>query len=77
MTALAADHEPFRVAVLAERQFYPPNALQYYGIPEVAGYSTVAPLRYLEFIKHAYGDHHVTTYGMLFLFHGHLDVLTP
>lgn len=75
LTALAADRKPFRVAVLAERQFYPPNVLQYYRIPEVAGYSTVAPLRYLEFIKRAYGDHHVTANGMLFLFHGNLDVL--
>jgi hypothetical protein len=60
---------------VAQQQFYPPNTLQYYGVPEVGGYSTVAPLRYLKFIKFAYGDYHITVNGMLFLFHGNLDVL--
>ncbi len=75
LARLTSDHEPFRVAVLAGQPFYPPNTLQYYGIPEVGGYSTVAPLRYLKFVKLAYGDYHITVNGMLFLFHGNLDVL--
>ncbi len=75
LTRLVDDPAPFRVAVLAQQQFYPPNVLQYYGVPEVGGYSTVAPLRYLKFIRFAYGDHYITANGMLFLFHGNLDVL--
>lgn len=72
---LLDDKETFRTAVLAETPLYHPNVLTYYGLATVGGYSTVAPMRYLDFIKHAYGESHVTLNGILFLFFGNLDVL--
>ncbi len=72
---LLSDEDVFRVAVLAEKPLYHPNMLSYYGLATIGGYSTVAPRRYLDFIRQAYGQVHVTVNGILFLFFGDLDVL--
>lgn len=71
---LISDRSTYRVAEVSRRQLYPPNILQYYGIPSITGYSTVAPYQYLQFIDRNVGDHHVTSNGQLFLFEANLDV---
>lgn len=71
---LIRDRSTYRVAEVSRRQLYPPNILQYYGIPSITGYSTVAPHQYLQFIDRTVGDHHVTSNGQLFLFEANLDL---
>jgi hypothetical protein len=69
------DDSEFRIAILSRTQIYPPNVLQFYHLPTVGGYWTTAPRRYLDFIDQAYGESQVTANGMLFLFHGNMNVL--
>jgi len=70
---LLADPTPFRVAQVSRRQLYPPNVLQYYGIPSIGGYSTLAPTRYLDFVEEVIDDYHVTDNGQLFFFASNID----
>jgi hypothetical protein len=71
---LIDDDSAYRVAEVSRRQLYPPNILQYYGIPSITGYSTVAPYNYIEFVDRTVGEHHVTANGQLFLFETNLDI---
>lgn len=69
------DSSEFRIAILSNKEKYPPNMLQYFHLPTIAGYWVTVPRRYLNFITHIYGENYVTANGMLFLFHGNLNVL--
>jgi len=71
---LIADRDAYRVAQISRQQIYPPNLLQYYGIPSIGGYLTVAPVRYLRFIHETIDDYHVTTNGQLYFFSPNLEV---
>lgn len=72
---LRLDQSDFRVSVRGETPVYHPNVLSYYGIPEVGGYSTVAPNNYITYIREVFGRHHVTANGILFLFDGNWSAL--
>lgn len=65
---LLADQSAYRTAEVSTHQLYPPNVLQFYAIPSIGGYWTVAPHRYLRFVKHTIDDYHVTGNGQLFFF---------
>lgn len=71
---LIEDQSTYRVAEVSTRQLYPPNILQFYGIPSLNGYSTVAPRRYVRFIEATLDDYHVTANGQLFFFDANVDV---
>lgn len=71
---LIADDEIYRVAQVSTKQLYPPNILQFYAIPSIGGYLTVAPYRYLRFIQETINDHHITTNGQLFFFDANIEI---
>lgn len=74
LETLIADGEAYRVAQVSRRQLYPPNLLQYYAVPSIGGYLTVAPYRYLQFVRETVDDYHVTTNGQLYFFDINLEV---
>lgn len=71
---LMADEDEYRVAQVSRSELYPPNLLQYYGIPSIGGYLTVAPYRYTRFVQATIDDYHLTTNGQLFFFSPNLEI---